>query len=55
MTTHGSVTRLVADLRSDDSSVRNRAAQLIWEHYFGRLLELSGSAECFAHVPDFNQ
>ena len=41
MTTHGSVTRLVADLRSDDSSVRNRAAQLIWEHYFGRLLELA--------------
>jgi RNA polymerase sigma factor (sigma-70 family) len=39
MTTHGSVTRLVADLRSDDPSVRNRAAQLIWERYFGRLLE----------------
>ena len=38
---HGSVTQLVSDLRSDDSSVRNRAAQLIWERYFRKLLELA--------------
>jgi RNA polymerase sigma factor (sigma-70 family) len=43
MTTHGSVTRLVGDLRADDSSVRNRAAQLIWERYFRDLLELARS------------
>jgi DNA-directed RNA polymerase specialized sigma24 family protein len=41
MTTHGSVTQLVGDLRSDDSSIRNRAAQLIWERYFRNLLELA--------------
>jgi len=41
MTTHGSVTQLVGDLRSDDSSVRNRAAQLIWDRYFRNLLELA--------------
>jgi DNA-directed RNA polymerase specialized sigma24 family protein len=41
MTTHGSVTQLVADLRSDDAAVSNRAAQLIWDRYFGRLLELA--------------
>jgi RNA polymerase sigma factor (sigma-70 family) len=41
MAPHGSVTRLVSDLRSDDSSVRNRAAQLIWERYFRALLELA--------------
>ena len=39
MTTHGSVTQLVGDLRSDDPAVRNRAAQLIWDRYFSRLLE----------------
>lgn len=39
MTTHVSVTRLVADLRSEEPSVRNRAAQLIWNHYFPALLE----------------
>ena len=31
MGTHGSVTRLVEDLRSGDLPVRNRAAQQIWE------------------------
>src|SRR5689334_5744119 len=41
MTTHGSVTQLVADLRSKDPSVRNRAAQQIWERYFRDLLELA--------------
>ena len=39
MTTHVSVTQWAADLRSDDTSVRNRAAQLIWERDFSRLLE----------------
>jgi DNA-directed RNA polymerase specialized sigma24 family protein len=43
MATHGSVTRLVAELRSHDSSVRERAAQLIWERYFRQLLELARS------------
>jgi RNA polymerase sigma factor (sigma-70 family) len=41
MATHGSVTRLVDDLRSDNPSVRNRAAQQIWERYFRALLELA--------------
>ena len=41
MATHGSVTRLVEDLGSDDPSVRNRAAQLIWQRYFRDLLELA--------------
>ena len=41
MALHGSVTRLVLDLKSEDSSVRNKAAQLIWERYFRGLLELA--------------
>jgi len=41
MATHGSVTRLVHDLRSDDPVVRNTAAQLIWVRYFPDLLELA--------------
>jgi DNA-directed RNA polymerase specialized sigma24 family protein len=41
MTTHGSVTQLVVDLRSNDPSVRNRAAQLIWERYLQKLLMLA--------------
>ena len=41
MAAHGSVTKLVADLRSDNSSVSNRAAQLIWERYFRDLLDLA--------------
>lgn len=43
MSTHGSVTRVAADLRSDDPSVRNRAAQQIWDRYFCKLLELARS------------
>src|SRR5271166_2856460 len=41
MATHGSVTQWVADLRSDDPSIRKRAAQQIWERYFRDLLELA--------------
>jgi RNA polymerase sigma factor (sigma-70 family) len=42
MTTHGSVTQAIADLGPEHpSSVRNRAAQLIWERYFSRLLTLA--------------
>jgi len=41
MTRPGSVTRLVAELRSDDPAVVNRAAQQIWERYFRDLLELN--------------
>ena len=41
MATHGSVTRLVHDLRSDDPALRNTAAQLIWTRYFPDLLELA--------------
>jgi RNA polymerase sigma factor (sigma-70 family) len=40
---HGSVTRLIYDLRSDDSAVRNEAARLIWQRYFHGLLELARS------------
>jgi len=38
---HGSVTRMILDLRSDDPVVRNAAARLIWERYFRDLLELA--------------
>ena len=38
---HGSVTRLIYDLRSDDSAVRAEAARLIWQRYFHGLLELA--------------
>jgi RNA polymerase sigma factor (sigma-70 family) len=38
---HGSVTRLIYDLRSDDSAVRGEAARLIWQRYFHGLLELA--------------
>jgi RNA polymerase sigma factor (sigma-70 family) len=41
MATQGTVTRLVQDLRSEDSGICNRAAQLIWERYFHDLLELA--------------
>jgi RNA polymerase sigma factor (sigma-70 family) len=41
MDPHGSVTRLVHDLRSDDPAVRNGAAQRIWDRYFPRLLGLA--------------
>ena len=40
---HGSVTRLIYDLRSDDSAVRDVAARLIWQRYFHGLLELARS------------
>jgi RNA polymerase sigma factor (sigma-70 family) len=40
---HGSVTRLIRDLRSDDSDVRELAARLIWQRYFHGLLELARS------------
>jgi DNA-directed RNA polymerase specialized sigma24 family protein len=38
---HGSVTRLIHELRSDDSAVRDAAARLIWERYFRDLLTLA--------------
>jgi RNA polymerase sigma factor (sigma-70 family) len=38
---HGSVTRLVLDLRSDDPAVRDAAARQIWERYFRDLLTLA--------------
>ena len=37
----GSVTRLIHDLRHDDPAVRDRAARLVWEHYFRDLLALA--------------
>ena len=41
MDPHGSVTRMILDLRSDDPAVRNAAARLIWERYFRDLLTLA--------------
>jgi RNA polymerase sigma factor (sigma-70 family) len=43
MSHDGSVTRLIHDLRSDDTSVRDDAARLIWQRYFHSLLELARS------------
>jgi RNA polymerase sigma factor (sigma-70 family) len=43
MSHDGSVTRLIHDLRSDDSAVRDVAARLIWQRYFHSLLELARS------------
>ena len=40
---HGSVTRLIRDLRSTDPAVRDLAARLIWQRYFHGLLELARS------------
>jgi RNA polymerase sigma factor (sigma-70 family) len=40
---HGSVTRLIRDLRSNDPAVRDLAARLIWQRYFHGLLELARS------------
>ncbi len=40
---HGSVTRLIRDLRSTDPAVRELAARLIWQRYFHGLLELARS------------
>ena len=41
MDPHGSVTRAIPDLRSDDPVVRDAAARLIWDRYFRDLLELA--------------
>jgi RNA polymerase sigma-70 factor (ECF subfamily) len=41
MRTTGSVTRLIDQLRSDDSAVRNEAARQVWLRYFPRLLDLA--------------
>ena len=41
MGTHGSVTRLIIDLRSDDPRLRDAAARLVWGHYFQELLVLA--------------
>jgi RNA polymerase sigma-70 factor (ECF subfamily) len=43
MPTRGSVTRLIIDLRSDDSAVRDLAARLVWQRYFHELLLLARS------------
>ena len=41
MGAHGSVTRLIIDLRSDDLAVREVAARLVWGRYFKELLTLA--------------
>src|SRR5260370_20937711 len=41
MATHGSVTRMIAQLQSDDPAVRDLAARLIWQRYFRDLLALA--------------
>ena len=41
METHGSVTRLIEQLRCDDPGAREVAARLIWERYFRALLDLA--------------
>ena len=41
MDSDGSVTRMIHDLRSADPVIRNAAARLIWERYFGDLLMLA--------------
>jgi DNA-directed RNA polymerase specialized sigma24 family protein len=43
MGAHGSVTRLIIDLRSDDPAVREVAARLVWGRYFRELLALARS------------
>jgi RNA polymerase sigma factor (sigma-70 family) len=43
MAAHGSVTRLIIDLRSDDPAVREVAARLVWGRYFRELLALARS------------
>jgi RNA polymerase sigma factor (sigma-70 family) len=43
MAHHGSVTRLIGELRSHDPAVRDVAARLIWQRYFHALLELARS------------
>src|SRR6516165_5690290 len=41
MGAHGSVTRLIIDLRSDDPALREVAARLVWGRYFQELLALA--------------
>jgi RNA polymerase sigma factor (sigma-70 family) len=41
MDPHGSVTRMILDMCSDDPVVRDAAARLIWERYFRDLLTLA--------------
>ena len=41
MGAHGSVTRLIIDLRSDEPAVRELAARLVWGRYFQELLVLA--------------
>ena len=41
MVRHGSVTRLIQLLRSDDQEERDLAAVLIWRRYFRDLLDLA--------------
>jgi hypothetical protein len=41
MAAHGSVTRLIIDLRSDEPAVREVAARLVWGRYFQELLVLA--------------
>ena len=41
MGAHGSVTRLIIDLRSDDPALREVAARLVWGRYFQELLALT--------------
>jgi RNA polymerase sigma factor (sigma-70 family) len=41
MDTHGSITRMIEQLRSDDPTVRELAARLIWQRYFRDLLALA--------------
>jgi len=41
MGSHGSVTRLIIDLRSDEPALREAAARLVWGRYFKELLVLA--------------
>ena len=43
MAAHGSVTRLIIDLRSDEPAVREVAARLVWGRYLRELLALARS------------
>jgi RNA polymerase sigma factor (sigma-70 family) len=43
MAAHGSVTRLIIDLRSDDPALRELAARLVWGRYLRELLALARS------------
>jgi DNA-directed RNA polymerase specialized sigma24 family protein len=43
MGAHGSITRLIIDLRSDDRAVQDVAARLVWGRYFRELLALARS------------